>query len=112
MSTYTVGYIIGSLSSTSINRKLAKALVKLAPEQLVLEEIPLNVRSAALQPGLRQDLPARRPASSKPEIEPSDALIFVTPEYNRSIPGSLQERDRLGVPPVRAATPSPRSRPP
>ena len=42
MSTYTVGYIIGSLSSTSINRILAKALIHLAPEDLSFVEIPIG----------------------------------------------------------------------
>lgn len=42
MSTYTVGYFVGSLSASSINRLLAKALVRLAPPELDLTEIPLK----------------------------------------------------------------------
>src|SRR5690606_34918478 len=42
MSDFTVGYFVGSLSSTSINRKLAQALVKLAPEGLTMREIPIR----------------------------------------------------------------------
>ena len=42
MSTYTVGYFVGSLSTSSINRLLAKALVHLAPPELDLTEIPLK----------------------------------------------------------------------
>ena len=42
MSTYTVGYIVGSLSSTSINRILAKALIRLAPDDLSFVEIPIG----------------------------------------------------------------------
>jgi NAD(P)H-dependent FMN reductase len=42
MVTYKVGYFVGSLSSTSINRLLAKALVKLAPPELVLTEIVIK----------------------------------------------------------------------
>jgi chromate reductase len=42
MSAFTVGYFVGSLSSTSINRKLARALVKLAPEGLTMREIPIR----------------------------------------------------------------------
>ena len=41
MATYNVGYFVGSLASTSINRLLAKALVRLAPSELVLSEIPI-----------------------------------------------------------------------
>ena len=40
MSTYRIGYLVGSLAKGSINRKLAKALAKLAPPELALEEIP------------------------------------------------------------------------
>ena len=42
MVTYKVGYFVGSLSSTSINRLLAKALGRLAPPELVLNEIPIK----------------------------------------------------------------------
>jgi len=42
MATYKVGYFVGSLSSTSINRLLAKALVRLAPPELELIEIPIK----------------------------------------------------------------------
>lgn len=88
MAPYKVGYIVGSLSSTSINRLLAKALVRLAPPELQLVEIPIK------------DLPLYSPDydSNYPEvactfkhaIADSDAVLFVTPEYNRSIPGGLK----------------------
>src|SRR4051794_21438256 len=42
MTTYRVGYFVGSLSSTSINRELSKALVRLAPEELEFTEIPIG----------------------------------------------------------------------
>ena len=42
MSTYRIGYLVGSLAKGSINRKLAKALAKLAPPELALEEIPIG----------------------------------------------------------------------
>ena len=42
MTTYQVGYFVGSLSSTSINRLLAKAMARLAPPELVLSEIPIR----------------------------------------------------------------------
>jgi chromate reductase len=85
--TYTVGYLIGSLSSQSINRTLAKALVRLAPSSLELREIgigdlPLYNRD------LDEDYPPEATAL-KSAIEGVDAVLFVTPEYNRDIPGSL-----------------------
>ncbi|HEX5857896.1 MAG TPA: NAD(P)H-dependent oxidoreductase, partial [Microbacterium sp.] len=42
MNDHTVGYIVGSISSTSINRRLAKALENLAPEGMTLVEIPIK----------------------------------------------------------------------
>jgi chromate reductase len=56
-SSYTVGYIIGSLSAESINRTLSKALIRLAPENLTLVEIPIR-DLPGIQPRLRRRLPA------------------------------------------------------
>lgn len=88
MPTFKVGYIIGSLARRSINRKLATALVKLAPESLKMQEIP--IRDLPLYSyDLDDDFPevARR---FKESIAAADAVLFVTPEYNRSIPGALK----------------------
>lgn len=48
MTTYTVGYFVGSLATESVNRKHARALVRLAPEQLAMREIPFKVRAPRL----------------------------------------------------------------
>ncbi len=88
MATYTAGYFVGSLSSTSINRLLAKALVRLAPPELALREIPIKDL-----PLYSQDYDADFPPAGralKQAIADVDALLFVTPEYNRSIPGGLK----------------------
>lgn len=86
--TYKVGYFIGSLSSTSINRKLSKALIKLAPEDLEFTEIP--IRDLPLySPDYDADYPAEGRAL-KQAIACCDAVLFITPEYNRSIPGALK----------------------
>ena len=88
MTTYNVGYIIGSLAKGSINRKLAKALVRLAPEKLRMHEI-----SFADLPLYSYDYDADYPAVAndfKAAIKGSDAILIVTPEYNRSIPGGLK----------------------
>src|SRR5258708_12268848 len=88
MSTYTVGYIVGSLSSTSINRILAKALIRLAPDDLSFVEIPIGNL-----PLYSQDFDADYPPEGralKEAIAAADAILFVTPEYNRSIPGALK----------------------
>jgi chromate reductase len=88
MATFKVGYFVGSLSSKSINRELSKVLLRVAPADLEFTEIPIG------------DLPLYSPdydASYPPEavalkecIRRSQAVLFVTPEYNRSIPGALK----------------------
>jgi chromate reductase len=85
---YTVGYLIGSLAKASINRKLAGALVLLAPPQLTMEEI-----SFADLPLYSYDYDADYPPAArafKEALSKADAVLFVTPEYNRSIPGALK----------------------
>lgn len=85
---YKVGYFVGSLSSTSINRELSRALVRLAPEDLELTEIP--IRDLPLySPDYDSDYPPEAVAL-KDAIRRADAVLFVTPEYNRSIPGALK----------------------
>lgn len=86
--TYKVGYLVGSLATASINRLLSKALVNLAPPQLQMTEIPfrdLPIYSYDYDP----DFPvvAREFKKSLAEV---DAILFITPEYNRSIPGGLK----------------------
>ena len=88
MSSYKVGYFVGSLSSTSINRTLSRAVVKLAPSDLEFTEIP--IRNLPLySPDYDADYPPEATAL-KDAIRQSDAILFVTPEYNRSIPGALK----------------------
>lgn len=88
MSTYHVGYFVGSLSSTSINRTLSKALIRSAPEDLSFFEIPID-KLPLYSPDFDADFPpvARE---LKEAIGRADAVLFVSPEYNRSIPGALK----------------------
>jgi chromate reductase, NAD(P)H dehydrogenase (quinone) len=88
MTTYNVGYFVGSLAKASINRKLALALVRVAPKELQLKEIPFGDL-----PLYSYDYDADFPPVAralKDAIEAVDAVLFVTPEYNRSIPGALK----------------------
>jgi chromate reductase len=88
MTTYNVGYFVGSLARASINRKLALALVRLAPTELKLNEI--SFRDLPLY---SYDYDADYPPVAralKDAIAAVDAVMFVTPEYNRSIPGGLK----------------------
>jgi chromate reductase len=88
MTTYKVGYFVGSLAKASINRKLAHALVRLAPPELHMTEISfrdLPLYSYDYDP----DFPPVARAY-KDALASVDAVLFVTPEYNRSIPGALK----------------------
>jgi chromate reductase len=79
---------VGSLSKDSINRKLAKALVKLAPQELTMTEIAFGDL-----PLYNYDYDADYPPPArafKDALANVDAVLFVTPEYNRSIPGALK----------------------
>ena len=89
MKTYTVGVLIGSLAKASINRQLARALTKLAPDagldlqEIAIRELPLySYDYDADFPPVAKDF--------KQSIANVDAILFVTPEYNRSIPGALK----------------------
>jgi len=86
--TYKVGYFVGSLSSTSVNRELAKVLIRLAPEDLEFTEIPIG-NLPLYNPDHDTDYPPEARAL-KEAIHGSQAILFVTPEYNRSIPGALK----------------------
>ena len=88
MANFKVGYLIGSLARESINRKLAGALVRLAPEGMEMVEIPIRDL-----PLYSYDYDADYPPVArafKQAIADVDAVLFVTPEYNRSIPGALK----------------------
>ena len=88
MAHYKVGYFVGSLATKSINRLLAKALMRLAPPELQLTEISFKDL-----PLYSYDYDANYPAVAtefKNAIAAVDAVLFVTPEYNRSIPGALK----------------------
>lgn len=85
---YRVGYLVGSLSATSINRRLANALIRLAPHDLVFTEVAIRDL-----PLYNHDADGDFPQVAldfKETIAAQDALLFVTPEYNRSIPGGLK----------------------
>ncbi|HUQ20853.1 MAG TPA: NADPH-dependent FMN reductase [Gemmatimonadaceae bacterium] len=88
MTTFRVGYFVGSLAKGSINRKLSQALIRLAPKNLEFTEI-----SFGDLPLYSYDYDADFPPPArtfKDSLDRVDAFLFVTPEYNRSIPGALK----------------------
>jgi len=85
---YKVGYLVGSLSKNSINRTLSKALLAVAPSTLEFTEIPIRDL-----PLYNYDFDADYPPEGrafKEAVLGSDAILYVSPEYNRSIPGALK----------------------
>ena len=85
---YRVGYFVGSLSSHSINRALSRALIKVAPPDLEFAEIPID-GLPLYSPDHDADYPSEARAL-KQAIAGVHAVLFVSPEYNRGIPGALK----------------------
>jgi chromate reductase len=88
MNARNVAVLVGSLRKESFNRKMANALCAMAPTSLALEIV--EIRDLPLY---NQDDDANPPAASaafKARIQKADAALFVTPEYNRSVPGVLK----------------------
>jgi len=88
MTTFKVGYFVDRAETKSINRLLASAIVKLAPDTLEFTEIHFKDL-----PLYSADFDADYPPvgrALKDALAASDAVLFVTPEYNRSIPGGLK----------------------
>jgi chromate reductase, NAD(P)H dehydrogenase (quinone) len=85
---HTIVTIVGSIRKESFSLKIANALAKLAPASLKLDVTTLHGISF-----FNQDLEANPPAdwlAFREKIQKSDAVLFVTPEYNRAIPGILK----------------------
>jgi chromate reductase len=88
MRTYKIAVVVGSLRKDSLNRRLATAIARLAPAdfsfaQLRIDDLPLYNQDDDAQP-------AAAVVRMKAELIAADGLIFVTPEYNRSMPGVLK----------------------
>ena len=92
---YKVAVVVGSLRKESINRKAALALARLAPESLDLELVEIGDL-----PLYDEDVEAAGAPAAwtrfREAIRGSDAVLFVTPEYNRSVPGGLKNAIDVG----------------
>jgi len=94
MATPTIAVLVGSLRKASINLKLARALEKLAEGKARFEFVQIGDL-----PLYNQDFDADYPAEAtrlKQGIRAADAVLFVTPEYNRSVPGVLKNAIDIG----------------
>ena len=83
-----IGYVIGSLRKESINRKLANALIKLGPPDFNFKELRIGDLPLYNQDDDKAQAPEVQRLKS--ELRAVDAVMFVTAEYNRSIPGVLK----------------------
>ena len=92
---FNVAVLVGSLRKESLSRKVALALAELAPTSLKLGiveigDLPLYNQDAETDP------PPAAWASFRDAIRKADAVLFVTPEYNRSVPGALKNAIDVG----------------
>lgn len=88
MANYKIAVIVGSLRRESINRQLAAALMRLAPPEFSCT--PVEIGDLPLYNQDNDDQPAAPVVRLKNDIKAASGLLFVTPEYNRSIPGVLK----------------------
>jgi len=89
-----VAVVVGSLRKDSFSLKIAHALTALAPAHLTFDFVDFSKL-----PFFTQDLEATPPAEwtrFRDEIKAADAVLFVTPEYNRSVPGALKNAIDVG----------------
>jgi len=89
-----IAVLVGSLRQGSYNRKMAKALIELAPESLSLEILEIGGL-----PLYNQDLEETPPApwvEFRDHLKGFDGVLFVTPEYNRSVPAALKNAIDVG----------------
>lgn len=88
MGQYQVAVIVGSLRKDSFNQKLANAIAKLAPAEFTFKQS--QIRDLPLYDQDDDGTPAESVKRLKAEIQAAQAVLFVTPEYNRSMPGVLK----------------------
>ncbi len=95
MSNKKIAILVGSLRKASFNRKIANELIRLQPEGLELEIVEIGE-----MPHYNEDLDTDTPPASwadfREKIKPTNGIIFVTPEYNRTIPGVLKNAIDVG----------------
>ncbi len=88
MNQYRIAAVVGSLRKDSLNRKLATALAKLAPAEFSFH--PVRIDDLPLYDQDDDNVQAESVKRLKQDIVSAQGLLFVTPEYNRSIPGVLK----------------------
>ncbi|MDR3501919.1 MAG: NAD(P)H-dependent oxidoreductase [Legionella sp.] len=91
-----IAVIVGSLRKESYNRKMAHALMAVAPQLLSLKIIEIDNLPLYNQDLDDENRPAEAWLHFRDQIKMSDGVLFVTPEYNRSVPGALKNAIDVG----------------
>lgn len=94
MEKYTVLTLVGGISKDSINKRLYREVVKLNTQNIVFDTFDISIL-----PFYSQDIENNYPPNVvelKNRIKNSDAILFITPEYNRTIPAVLKNAIELG----------------
>ena len=101
--TRDVAVIVGSLRKESYTRKIAQAVVELAPAHLTFRFVEIGALPLYNQ-DLDSDAPPPAWTTFRDEIRRADAVLFATPEYNRSVPGAMKNAIDVGSrPPGKSA---------
>ena len=91
-----IGVIIGSLRKDSWNRKLASSLIKLAPPSLKMQIVEIGALPLYNQDPDDEGHPHKEWTSFRETMQKIDGVLFVTPEYNRSVPAPLKNAIDVG----------------
>jgi chromate reductase, NAD(P)H dehydrogenase (quinone) len=94
--TRKIAVFVGSLRKGSYNRMTAKVLAALAPAGLKLEIVEIGQLPLYNQDGDDEGRPAPAWVAFREKVKAADAVLFVTPEYNRSVPGVLKNAIDVG----------------
>jgi chromate reductase len=94
MTSRNVAVVVGSLRKESLNRKMARAMAEIAGDALELQIVEIG-NLPLYNADLETDVPEGW-ATFRDQVRRSDAVLFVTPEYNRTIPGSLKNAIDVG----------------
>ncbi len=94
--TKKIGVIIGSLRKDSFSRKIAKALTRMLPSSFEMEEVEIGELSMYNQDFDDEGTPPASWTAFRDSMKEYDAVLFVTPEYNRSVPAVIKNAIDIG----------------
>jgi len=96
MMTKKIGVIVGSLRKESFSRKIAKILMELAPSDFAMEEVEIGHLAMYNQDFDDEGNPPAAWIAFREHMKKFDAVLFVTPEYNRSVPAVIKNAIDVG----------------